>query len=226
MIDWRGPPTNYIDISVALHPDIPRWPGTPGFRLEWFKRLEAGDGCNNSRLDIDVHVGTHVDAPLHFVRKGKTVEQLALDVLIGPAQVVYLPDVTSVTAAVLSALTLPSDTTRLLLRTRNSAWWATGVQAFQPDFVALTEDAARWVVEHKIHLIGVDYLSVQRYQDGPAVHQILLGAEVVVVEGLNLAGVEPGQYELICLPLKIVGAEGAPARAVLVPKDPNAGRNA
>ncbi len=208
---------SFIDISVGLGPDFPRWPGSPGFSLEWFKRLENGDGCNNSRLHSDVHIGTHVDAPLHFIRDGKTVEQLPLDILIGPAWVAYLSDVTAVTAADLSALSLPDGTERLLLRTGNSTQWAVGERDFKPDFVALTEDAAHWVVEQGIRLLGVDYLSVQRYQDGPAVHQILLEAEVVIVEGLNLSHVEPGQYELICLPVKIVGAEGAPARAVLRP---------
>ena len=208
---------SFIDISVGMHPDFPRWPGTPGFSLEWFKRLEAGDSCNNSRLDSDVHVGTHVEAPLHYIQEGKTVDRLPLDVLIGPAWVAYMPDVMAVTAANLSALALPDRIERLLLRTGNSTLWAAGKRDFQPDFVALTEDAAHWLVEKEIRLVGIDYLSVQRYKDGPAVHKILLGAEVVIVEGLNLADVEAGQYELICLPIKIIGAEGAPARAVLRP---------
>lgn len=208
-----------IDISVGLESDITTWPGTPGFSLEWFKRIENGDGCNNSRLDSDTHVGTHVDAPLHFVQEGKTVEQLPLDVLVGPAWVAYMPDVQAVTAADLSALRLPGKVERLLLRTRNSGLWAAGEANFQPEFVALTEDAAHWIVGKQIRLVGIDYLSVQRYKDGPSVHKILLGAEVVIVEGLNLAHVEPGQYELICLPIKILGAEGAPARAVLFPLD-------
>ena len=208
---------SYVDISVGLHPDIPRWPGTPGFSLEWFKRIEDGDGCSNSRLCSDVHVGTHVDAPLHFIQGGRSVDQLALDVLIGPAWVAHLPEAKAVAASDLDELALPPATKRLLLRTRNSGLWAAGVTEFRKDYVALTADAARWVVDQGIHLIGVDYLSVQRYQDGPAVHQILLGAEVVIIEGLNLAGVESGEYELICLPVKIVGAEGAPARAILRP---------
>jgi arylformamidase len=217
MMHWRNQTVSLIDISVGLQPDIPTWPGTPGFSLNWSKRLEAGDGCNNSRLDSDTHVGTHVDAPLHFIREAKTVEQLSLDVLVGPAWVAYMPDVKAVTVAALSTLRWPGKIERLLLRTRNSTLWDAGERDFQPDFVALTEDAAHWVVEQGIRLVGIDYLSAQRYEDGPAVHQILLGAEVVVVEGLNLTNVEQGQYELICLPIKIVGAEGAPARAVLRP---------
>lgn len=204
-----------IDISVPLQSDMPTWPGSPGFLLEWGKRLDAGDECNNAYLHSDIHVGTHIDAPFHFLSEGKTVEQVTLDALIGPAWVAHLPETGAVTAADLSGLSLQGDVERLLLRTPNSALWARGEKSFQSNFVALTEDAAHWLVDHGVRLLGVDYLSVQRYQDGPAVHKILLAAEVVIVEGLNLAGVTPGEYELICLPIKITGAEGAPARAIL-----------
>jgi len=166
-------------------------------------------------LDCDVHSGTHVDAPLHFLSNGGPVEAISLDVLIGPALVAYLPHISRVTAADLEALDLTADVRRLLIRTSNSDLWTAKVREFQRDFVALTTDAAAWVVERDIRLLGVDYLSVQRFGDGPEVHQILLGAAVAVVEGLSLAGAEPGGYELTCLPLRLVGAEGAPARAVL-----------
>jgi arylformamidase len=156
-----------------------------------------------------------VDAPLHFISGGDTVEAMSLDALIGPAVLAYLPQVAAVTAADLEALGLPANVERLLLRTPNSELWSTAGQDFQPNFVALTIDAAEWLVQRHIRLIGVDYLSVQRFGDGPQVHQILLEAGAVIVEGLNLAGVQPGVYELMCLPLKLAGAEGAPARAVL-----------
>lgn len=207
--------TGVIDISVPLQADMPTWPGSAGFRLVRTARLEAGDTANVCRLDCDIHVGTHVDAPWHFVQEGATVDRLPLDTLIGPASVEFLPGLKTITADDLGSLTLPPGTERLLLRTDNSELWAAGVRDFREDYVALTASAARWIVDQGIRLVGVDYLSVQRYQDGPAVHQILLEAEVVVIEGLNLFEVEPGEYELICLPLKIVGAEGAPARAVL-----------
>lgn len=200
---------------MPLNSDTPAWPYSPGVRLRWSKRLDAGDECNNSRLDCDVHVGTHVDAPWHFLEDGVTVEQLPLDVLIGPAVVVYLPEVAAVTVADLEALDLSADVQRLLLRTRNFKLWATYTGEFHPDFTALTVDATQWAVRRGIRLLGIDYLSVQRFGDGPQVHQILLEAGMVIVEGLNLIGVEPGDYELICLPLKLIGAEGAPARAML-----------
>ena len=206
---------NIIDISVPLYPDMPVWPGSAGIQLMQTSRLDKGDGVNNSKLICDVHIGTHIDAPLHYIKDGKSIEQLKLENLIGLAVVAYLPEAEIITKNVLEELSLPEDTRRLLLRTRNSSLWETGLHQFQTNYVALTQDAAQWIVDHDICLIGVDYLSVQRYGEDPQTHEILLSAGVIIVEGLNLARVEPGLYELICLPLKLVGSEGAPARAVL-----------
>jgi arylformamidase len=116
---------------------------------------------------------------------------------------------------VLESLALPADVQRLLLKTRNSLLWRSGIQEFDPNFVALTAEAAQWVVDRGMAVVGIDYLSIQRFADGPATHQILLGAGVVVIEGLDLSQVEPGNYELFCLPLKLKGVEGAPARVIL-----------
>jgi len=208
-----------IDISVSLHSRTPVWPGSPKFCLHWYKRLDAGDECNNSCLNCDTHVGTHVDAPSHFLEEAAAVEQLSLDVLIGPAIVAYLPEVSAITASDLADLALPADTERLLLHTRNSELWAAKITEFREDYVALTSDAAEWIVQEGIRLVGVDYLSVGSYRDGVDTHLILLQAGVVVIEGLNLYNVDAQEYELICLPLKLVGAEGAPARAVLIRRD-------
>ena len=209
-----------IDISLPLGPNIPAWPGSPGIRLHWSKRLEAVDECNNSLLECDTHVGTHVDAPLHFLEDGATVEQLSLEILIGPAAVTYLPGVSAITASDLAGLDLPPGVERLLIRTRNSELWGAGITEFRKDFVALTIDVARWLVNRCIRLIGMDYLSIGSYnKDGAITHRILLEADVIVLEGPNLYGIDPRIYELICLPLKIVGAEGAPARAVLIRRD-------
>ena len=204
-----------IDISVPLGPLTPAWPGSAGARVTMTKTMAAGHDSNVSRLDCDVHTGTHVDAPSHFLAGGATVDALPLDVLIGPAFVASLPEAPAVTPEVLSGLGLPSGTSRLLLRTGNSRLWSSGPTGFRTDFVALTAEAARWLVDRHVRLIGVDYLSVQRYGDGPLTHRTLLGAGIVIVEGLDLSGVAPGPYELICLPLRLAGAEGAPARAVL-----------
>lgn len=205
-----------IDISVPLHEYTPVWPGSPRVILHWTKRLDAGDECNNTRLECDTHVGTHVDAPLHYLEHGTSVEDLSLEVLVGPAMVAYLPGIGSVRASALDNLALTSKTKRLLLRTRNSELWQTGETEFKKDYVSLTAEAAQWVASKGIRLVGVDYLSVGGFGGGVITHKILLDAGVVIVEGLNLYDVEPGEYQLICLPLKLIGAEGAPARAVLV----------
>jgi len=204
-----------IDITVPLTIEMPIWPGCKGIWITHIMRLENGDSSNVSRLDINLHTGTHVDAPRHFLQNGKTVEHLPLDVLVGPSYVAHLPDATDVTPRNLTDLNLPSGIKRLLLRTRNSELWAAGTIEFREDFAALTHEAAQWIVDKGIKLIGVDYLSVQRSSDDSRTHQILLGADTVVLEGLNLSNVKAGFYELICLPLRIVGAEAAPARAIL-----------
>ncbi len=207
--------SRYIDISVPVSPDLPAWPGSPPIELQRRLDLGQGDIVNDTTLHFSVHTGTHVDAPLHFLAEGNSVEHLPLEVLIGPAVVVDLPDTNAVSSEILEQLPLPPGVERLLIRTRNSRLWQADVQKFQPDFVALTADAAEWIVDHEIRLIGVDYLSVQRFHDGPETHLNLLKAEVVILEGLNLAYVQAGEYELICLPVMLKGVEGAPARAIL-----------
>ncbi|NEQ82824.1 MAG: cyclase family protein [Moorea sp. SIO2I5] len=216
MAPLQNPPSKYIDISVPVSPYLPTWPGSPAIEFHRHLDLEDGDIATDTTLHFSVHTGTHVDAPMHFIPGGQSVEQLPLDVLIGECQVVVVPDdVDVITAEVLKQLTLPVNTQRLLLRTRNSRLWRSQVREFQPDFVALTADAAEWVVERGIRLIGVDYLSVQRFDDGPETHQILLKSEVVIIEGLNLTDISTGKYELLCLPIKLKGVEGAPARVIL-----------
>ena len=206
----------YIDVSVDVADELPVWPGSPAIRFERSLALDAGDIANDTTLNFSVHTGTHIDAPLHFLPNGKSVDQIPLDTLIGPAYVAEVSnDVDAITIEVLESLALPSATQRVLLKTRNSYLWASGAQQFEPNFVALTAEAAGWVVDQGIAVIGIDYLSIQRFYDGPHTHQILLGAEVVVIEGLNLSQVQPGHYELFCLPLRLKGIEGAPARVIL-----------
>jgi arylformamidase len=209
--------TGLIDISVPLHSGIPVWPGSTGYLLTQSSRLENGDASMNSMLDMDVHAGTHVDAPCHFIPGAASSETLPLEALIGPAYVALVEGAEVVTPEVLAGLGLEPNVERLLLKTRNSELWEKGEREFRNDFVALTADAARWLVDRGIVLIGIDYLSVQRFGDPPLTHEILLRSGMVVLEGLNLAGAEPGRYELICLPLRLVGSDGAPARAVLRP---------
>jgi arylformamidase len=204
-----------VDISVPIHDNMPTWPTSIGVRVTQIEHRAAGDTANVSRLDCDVHTGTHVDAPRHFVEGGGGIDALGLDVLNGPCYVADARGMEAITRTTLVERPIPDDTRRLLLRTSNSRWWDEGDTTFHEDYVALTAGAAEWVVEHDIDLVGVDYLSVQRFTDGPATHEILLSNEVVIVEGLNLFDVDSGGYDLSCLPLRIVGADGAPARAAL-----------
>lgn len=204
-----------VDITIPINNDIPIWPESTDFRLSWSKRLEKGDICNNSTLTIDTHTGTHLDAPFHFFSNGATIDKVYLGKLIGPCTVCRLSGVKDITPAHLAKLNLSPDTSRLLLQTDNSRLHLLKTNKFTDAFTALSPDSAHWIVDNGIDLVGIDYLSIGGYHNGVDTHKILLDAEVVVVEGLDLVGVEPGRYELICLPLKITGAEGAPARAVL-----------
>lgn len=200
-----------IDITVPVREGMPIYDGNPGVRLELAQSLERGDGANVSRLDFGTHTGTHVDAPRHFLEDGAGAEALPLEAMIGPAHVVDATGLTEdIDAAALEGLDMPAGTERLLLKTRNSGLWE--LDHFTRDFIRLVESGARFCVERSVRLVGIDYLSV----GDPAAHRVLLGAGVVPLEGLDLRAVEPGPYELICLPIKVLGSDGAPARAVLV----------
>lgn len=204
------------DITVPFRTDLPLWPGDPPPRMSLMKSMQGGYRCNVTRLETGVHFGTHLDAPCHFIEGGKGVDALPLEILVGPCVVAEIPDVAEIAPAHLDALNLPAGTTRLLLKTRNSALWERPDHAFDEAFAALTADAARWVVERGIRLIGIDYLSIQLFADPVSTtHLVLLGAEVVIVEGLDLRAVSPGAYRLTCLPMKLAGADGAPVRAIL-----------
>lgn len=206
------------DISLTITPDLPTWPGDPQIVLERFSKMEEGAACNVTQISACVHIGTHVDAPYHFLGDGtQTVDQIPLNLLTGRAYVLHLPDqVDLITAAVLEQAAIPPRTRRLLFKTRNSTYWRAGVNRFQEDFVAISPDGAQFIVEHGIRLVGVDYLSVAPFTTPEPTHEILLKGGVVVIEGLNLSQVSQGRYTLYCLPLKIAGADGAPARAILI----------
>jgi arylformamidase len=203
-----------IDISREISPAMIRWPETPAVRFEKRLSLAAGDGVEDTFLHLGAHAGTHIDAPAHFIAGGGTVDRLSLEDLVGPAHVVNLPDCALISADRLEQLMLPDAVQRVLFRTNNSVLQLE-TDKFSADFVALDDSAARWIVSKGIRLVGVDGLSVEPCGMNCATHEILLGAGVVVLEGLWLADIEPGDYELICLPLKVVGVEAAPARAVL-----------
>jgi arylformamidase len=205
------------DISLTISPSLPIWPGDPQLELEKFESMDKGAHNNVSRISASVHLGTHVDAPYHFLNDGAAVDELPLDVLTGPCYVVQLPDgVEAITAEVLDRIEITSEMKRVLFGTRNSHLWARGESTFQTDFVAITDDGAEWLVKRGVQLVGVDYLSVAPYGDSVPTHTVLLKGGVVIVEGLNLSNVMRGFYDLYCLPLKIAGCDGAPARAILI----------
>lgn len=204
------------DITLPISPEMPVWPSDPALTLELVESMDKGDHVNVTRLAMSAHTGTHVDAPHHFLNDHRTVENLPLDVLLGPCYVLQLPDdVDEIDADTLARSPIPDGVMRLLFGTRNSHIWARGENEFQRDFVAVSEDGADWLVKRGIRLVGVDYLSVAPFGDSEPTHKVLLGAGVVIVEGLNLSAVPRGFYNLHCLPLKLVGADGAPARVVL-----------
>jgi arylformamidase len=164
-----------------------------------------------------VHIGTHVDAPYHFIADGKTIESLALDALVGPAQVVELPaDVRLIGASDLERAGIETGMERVLLKTRNSQFWGQPGLPFQKDFTAIAPGGAAYLVERGVKLVGIDYFSVAPFGDSVPTHRALLGAEVIALEGIDLSQVPAGRYQLYCLPLKLGGSDGAPARAILI----------
>jgi arylformamidase len=205
-----------VDVSLPIGPDLLTWPGDPGIRIDPAKRIDRGDSANVSELHLGSHTGTHVDPPVHFLPGERSIDELDLDVFFGPAVVADLGDAEAIGSAELEALDLPDGTERLLCRTRNSELWTRLPAGFPEDYVAVTEDGARWLVDRGIWLVGVDFLSVEKSTGGHhPVHRTLLGGGTVIVEGLNLSQVEPGSYTLACFPLRITGGDGSPARAVL-----------
>jgi arylformamidase len=204
------------DITLAISPELVVWPGDPQVRMEQVVHLERGDICTVTHMELSVHTGSHLDAPAHFILGGKTVESLDLKMLVGPALVVDVGVVAQITAVTLSQLSIPNGTKRLLIKTTNSDRWAVGETSFYKPYVAIEADAAQWLVDRGIGLVGVDYLSVAPYSDVEPTHKTLLGAGVIAVEGLNLHNIKPGLYELVCLPMKLAGSDGAPVRAILI----------
>ena len=204
----------WIDISVSLHSGMVHWPDNPPVKIERMKDMEQGAVCNVSVMSLGAHTGTHMDAPLHFIKNGKSLDKLPLEATIGPARVIEIKDREMVRPDELRGHNLRRGE-RILLKTRNSTrCWKT--DAFIADFVYISREAAQYLVDRGIRTIGVDYLSVGGFhRDGHETHRILLGAEVWIIEGINLSKVKPGNYELVCLPLKVLGSDGAPARALL-----------
>ena len=202
------------DISVPIYEGMVTWPNDPKVKIRPGKRIAKGDSCNLSRLSFGSHTGTHIDAPHHFVEKGKKVDEIPLEVFIGRASVFEIDVEKRISVKDIKKLDLKGKD-RVLFKTANSKLWEKKKRFFA-EFIYITDKAAQFLVDKGVRLVGVDYLSVEGFgiPNAPS-HHIFLKNKVVLLEGANLSGIEPGEYELICLPFKIKGGDGAPVRAVL-----------
>jgi arylformamidase len=204
----------WIDVSVPLASGMVHWPGDPEVSISRISSLESGDECNVSAISMSAHTGTHMDAPLHYLANGAGLDRLPLEAVIGPARVIAIQDPRSVTAAELARHRIRRGE-RILFKThRAAARWKTGT--FDEEYVYVSLGAARFLAARGVRVVGVGYLSVGGFrEDSAETHRTLLGAGIWVVEGLDLALVEPGRYDMVCLPLRIAGGDGAPARVAL-----------
>ncbi|MSR87957.1 MAG: cyclase family protein [Candidatus Zambryskibacteria bacterium] len=205
-----------IDISVTIDQHLPLWPNSSGLCLTPIARIGKKSLFNETHIEMNAHIGTHIDAPLHFIDKGVSIDKSLLDTFIGPAVVVDLLKSKEITVKDLETLHLPKGVKRILFKTSNSKLWKNKVKKFKKDYVGLTAGAATWLVKRGVKLVGIDYLSIAKMSEAVEVHRILLRKNVYILESINLTGVKPGTYELISLPLKISGAEAAPVRAILL----------
>ena len=212
--------TDWIDVSVTVRHGMPHWPDNPPIVLERVMDLRRGDDCNVSHLAMGVHSGTHMDAPVHFIHHGAGLDEMPLAATMGEARVIQIDDPREITADELRAHNVQAGE-RVLFRTSNSArCWQAG--SFVEDFVYITEPAAEHLAATRVQTVGVDYLSVGGYHaDGAKIHRTLLEAGIWIIEGLDLSPVTAGRYEMICLPVKLHGSDGAPG-----PGHPAAGRRA
>lgn len=201
------------DISLTLEAGMVHWPTDPAMRVKRVKDMDKGDKDNVSFISMGSHTGTHMDAPLHYISNGKGLDKMPLDATIGPARVIYIRNKECISVRELQKQQIrPKE--RVLFKTVNSAYWKTG--RFVKRFVYISPDCASYLAALSLRVVGVDYLSVGGYhKDGAVTHKNLLKAGIWIIEGLNFSGVKPGRYDLICLPLKILNSDGAPARAVI-----------
>ncbi|HKB66564.1 MAG TPA: cyclase family protein [Pyrinomonadaceae bacterium] len=206
------------DVSVPLSANTPTYPGDPGIAIKHWMRMADGNHANVSSINFGLHSGTHVDAPAHFIEGGAKVDSMPLDSLLGEAEVIEVaPHIDVIDKGFVAAHCL-SRSQRVLFKTRNSVYWGDTERGFHEDYVYIDPDAASWLVESGVKLVGIDYLSVEKFDsDSFPTHLAFLSSGIVIVEGLDLRAVPAGRYELLCLPLKIAGGggDGAPARVIL-----------
>ena len=203
------------DISLPISGKLPFWPGDPQVVLKMTSSIAGGDQCNITKIQMGVHTGTHIDAPYHFLRDGSTIDAIPVETFIGTCLVVEIDSEVLIEKKDLQKCNI-TGYSRILIKTRNSEMWANSISSFEKNFVALAIDAAQYLTEINTILIGIDYLSIESFHsEDSSVHKLLLRNNIAILEGLNLSGVKAGIYGLICLPLKLQGCEGAPARVLL-----------
>ena len=206
------------DISHTLKNNFPVWPGDPPGVIQIDTSMENGDEYNSSSIKSSLHWGTHMDAPAHLFHDKLTIDRLPLDLLVGPVKVIHFPETMQITADLLQPINLQKYQ-RVLFKTRNSEFWSIPEPSFRKDFTALTEDAAIHLVNSGIKLVGIDYFSLDLFESASLpVHKILYQQNIIGLECLDLREISEGDYDLICLPIKIWRGDGAPARVLLLEK--------
>jgi arylformamidase len=203
------------DITLPITNYLPVWPGDPSVSLIMSSSIAKGDKCNITSIQMGAHTGTHIDAPYHFLKDGATTDTIPIETFIGPCVVIEVDSEVCIERKDLLKYDLAGHL-RVLFKTRNSELWAENSGSFNTNYVSLAIDAAQYLVEMKTVLVGIDYLSIESFRaPGSPVHKLLLINNITILEGLNLSGVKTGMYELLCMPLKLMGCEGAPARVIL-----------
>lgn len=208
----------WIDVSVGIDPELAVWPG--GTHVEYIRvnEMQKGAASNDTAININLHTGTHIDAPRHFIADGHTIDLLDIEVLLGEVYVAEIYGTDAISEKDLIDAGIPEGVKRLFVKTENSMIWKTSPNIFHHNFIAFDLDAAMWIVKKGIKLIGIDYLSIQKYKGDVKVHQIILGNNIIALEGVDLSKVKKGYYEMICLPLRLKGVEASPVRVLLQKK--------
>ena len=205
------------DVSILIRNSMPTWPGDPVVENRLVSSLEKNGEANVTYIQMSAHTGTHIDSPKHFINDGKSIDRLDLNILLGQVEVIEIENaVTIIDRAFLEKLARKNWPSRVFFKTNNSNRRLLENENFDTNFSALSPGAASYLVEHGVRLIGIDYLSIAPFENGTDTHIVLLSNDVIVIEGLNLADIQPGTYEMVALPILLDGADGAPARVLLI----------
>ena len=203
------------DISLTLSSDLVSWPGVDAFQLSKTYAISNGDNCNVTELHMSTHQGTHIDSPYHFLNNGNTSECLTIENLIGTCIVIDVEESDTINRGHVDKYDY-SQYKRVIFKTKNSLLWKSNTKVFDKNFVHLSIEAAQYLYNRGVVLVGIDYLSIEKFSSlTHDVHKLLLDNNIVILEGLDLSDICGGYYELICLPIKLAGSDGSPARAVL-----------